>query len=177
MSASLPHANGFPKAGNHALVKAMQLLGIPAQVNHAPHRELLGQVVFVARDPRAVLASWVRFKGHPLTPGMLLTHLRCWHGNGSGGDYFGHLAQFARWLSPDADTLVVRYEDLLTSSEPMRRIAEFAGVPYLEGAWESLPGQTATWGVPVDWRAAWTNDVQQAWDRAGGSRVLTDWGY
>ena len=64
--------NGFPKSGTHALLKAVELLGIPvrseqidvaidhAELNHLPYeepRDRDDRFLFIKRDPRNVLIS------------------------------------------------------------------------------------------------------------------------
>ncbi len=54
-------ANGFPKCGNHALVKALELLGIPADVNHLSFAEGIpagARHILIVRDPRNVVLRW-----------------------------------------------------------------------------------------------------------------------
>ncbi len=60
----------------------------------------------------------------------------------------------------------------------MRRIAQHVGVPYLNGAWQALPGLTYSWRQPhSDWAAVWTPEVDAVWQAEGGPELLRAWGY
>lgn len=177
------HATGFPKHGNHALVKALQLLGCPARVRHIPWAEESAYRdaprVFIMRDPRDAIISMLRMHRHPVTPGMFLTWFRAWRTDDGpeGVPLALAMAEYEGWLT-DPDTLVVRFEDLKADSQALRRIAAHIGVPYLEGAWESLPGLTRTWNdTPSDYRIIWTPEIEAAWNAEGGSALLARWGY
>lgn len=163
--------NGFPKSGNHALVKAVQLLGQPCRINHIPFGGEVGEKhIFIKRDPRNIVCSWLRFEGKPVTPGMFLTAFR---------DFMDRplvdaMADYAGWLAG----FVVRYEDLIASDAELRRIADYLGVPYIDGAFEALPGLTRTWFAEhSDYRTIWTPEVEAAWGAEGGNELLTAWGY
>lgn len=166
--------NGFPKSGNHALVKAVQLLGAPCEVNHIPFgSEVKDKHVFIKRDPRNVLCSWLRFNGQPVTPGMLITSFRRFQDR----SLVEEMAEFEGWLT-DSNTLVVAYEDLISSSAEMQRIADYLDTPYINGAFEALPGLTRTWFAEhSDYRAIWTPEVEAAWVAEGGPELLARWGY
>lgn len=183
-------ANGFPKCGNHALVKALQLIGVPARVHHV--LEFLDEegfparvrCVFIKRDPRNVLVSWLRHNGYQVTPGMLMSHIRMFEqraDSNSDNPMAGPMAEvmrpFERWFTDDR-ALVVRYEDLIASDAELRRIAEWLRIEYVEGAFEMLPGMTATWSSKhSDWREVWTPQVQRVWEAEGGPDLLKRWGY
>lgn len=120
---------GFAKAGNHALVKAVQLLGQPCEVTHVAYVGPIGQHVFIKRDPRNIVCSWLRFNGRPVTPGMFITALRLFQ----HASLVEELAAYEGWLT-DPQTLVVSYEALIASDAEMRRIAAYLDVPYLDDA-------------------------------------------
>ena len=166
--------NGFPKAGNHALVKACQLLGQPCSVEHIAYAgKPAGACVFIKRDPRNIVLSWLRFQNQPVTPGMFITHFRTFQ----TASLVEEMAAYEGWLT-DPDTLVVRYEDLIASDAPMRRIAAYLGVPYIDGAFEHLPGLTRTWHADhSDYAAFWTPGVEKVWRKEGGPELLARWGY
>lgn len=163
--------NGFPKSGNHALVKAVQLLGQPCQVNHLPFgADVAAKHVFIKRDPRNVICSWLRFNGQPVTPGMFLTEFRKFQER----SLVEEMADYEGWL----DGFVVCYEDLIASDAEMRRIADYLEIPYIEGAFEALPGMTRTWFAEhSDYTTIWTPDVEAAWVAEGGNELLARWGY
>ena len=163
--------NGFPKSGNHALVKALQLLGQPCRVNHIKVGEPVeGRHVFIKRDPRNVICSWLRFNGQPVTPGMFLTTFAQFQER----SLIAELAEYEGWLAG----FVVRYEDLIASDVEMRRIAEHLNIPYIDGAFEALPGMTRTWFADhSDYRTIWTPDVESVWIANGGPELLARWGY
>jgi hypothetical protein len=166
--------NGFPKSGNHALVKAVQLLGQPCEVNHVPFGSpVVEKHVFIKRDPRNVVCSWLRFIGRPVTDGMFLTSFR----NFQGRALVSEMADYEGWFG-DENTHVVRYEDLISDEACIRGIAEFLTVPYLKSAFSNLPGLTRTWNAAhSDYRAIWTPEVAAVWEAEGGDDLLKRWGY
>lgn len=167
------YANGFPKAGNHALVKALQLLGVPCEVHHRPFSEgpPEGTHVFVKRDPRNVIVSWLRWQHHPVTPGMFLTAFRRFQDR----SLVEEMADYEPWLADGA--YVVCFEDLVGAEATLRELAEHVGAPYFEGAFEQLPGLTQTWsGQLSDYRTLWPK-VRAAWRAEGGNGLLQRWGY
>ena len=162
--------NGPPKMGNHALWKACELLGIVTSgVNHVEHpADIERPHIFIKRDPRNALVSWVRFEGMPVTQGTLITAM---------ASYLAMIAPFEGWLS-DPRVHVVRFEDLVASDAAMRGIAAHVGVPYLDDAWPNLPNHTKTWtGRLSDYREHWTQPVADAWAAAGGNEAVKRWGY
>jgi len=166
--------NGFPKCGNHALVKAIQLLGQPCVVEHLPFGEVVSDKhLFVKRDPRNVLCSWLRFNGYAVTPGMFITSFRHFQ----SASLVEEMAAFEGWLS-DPNTLIVRYEDLIADDEELRTIAAYLDTPYIEGAFEALPGLTRTWFAQhSDYTTIWTPNVEAVWIGEGGLELLARWGY
>jgi len=194
--------NGFPKTGNHALVRACELLAIPAQVRHDSYDDIVlieggfddyGQiktgsitrkrieledepnVIHIRRDPRNILVSWLRMERKPVTQGTFLAAFRKFQ----LGSLIEDMATFEPWL--DRAGLNVSYEDLIASDKEMRRIAEFAGVPYIDGSWEDLPATTNTtytWNADhSDYRTVWTPLVRDGWNSEGGKELLERWGY
>lgn len=164
---------GFAKAGNHALVKAVQLLGQPCEVTHVAYVGPIGQHVFIKRDPRNIVCSWLRFNGRPVTPGMFITALRLFQ----HASLVEELAAYEGWLT-DPQTLVVSYEALIASDAEMRRIAAYLDVPYLDDAFSELEGLTSTWFAQhSDYRAIWTPEVEVVWAAEGGNELLARWGY
>jgi hypothetical protein len=168
--------NGFPKSGNHALVKAVQLLGQPCQVSHIPFSsEGLDNThrIFIKRDPRNIVCSWLRFNNKPVTPGMFISAFRQFQ----SVSLCEEMAEYAGWLA-EPNTLIVKYEDLIATDMEMRRIAAYLGVPYIPGAFENLPGLTRTWySNHSDYNTIWTSDVDIVWANEGGAELLKTWGY
>lgn len=166
--------NGFPKSGNHALVKAIQLLGVPCHVDHLPFgEEVCAKHVFIKRDPRNIICSWLRFQGMPVTPGMFIAAFRKFQEK----SLLEELVTYEPWLT-DENTLVVKYEDLIQSDATLRKIADYLGTPYIEGAFENLPGMTRTWYAEhSDYQTIWTPEVASVWFREGGFELLSTWGY
>lgn len=166
--------NGFPKAGNHALMKAVELLGFPCRVDHFEFGQAVEEKhIFIKRDPRNIVCSWMKFYGKPMTPGMFITNFRQFQ----AGSLVEDMRLFEGWLW-DASTLVVKYEDLIASSYEMRRIAAYLGTPYIDGAFEELPGLTMTWNFPhSDYQTIWTDEVKAVWESEGGTQLLSRWGY
>lgn len=168
--------NGMYKSGTHAGMKACALLGCPTEHHHQPYDEtwLNGTPhIFMVRDPRNILVSYLRWSGQTVSPGMLLTTMQQF----PGGAFLTVLDVFAGWLS-DSRTFCLRYEALIASDRPMRDLADYLQTPYLDGAWEVLPGLTETWREPhADYREYWTPAVEQFWTKIGGPERLTQWGY
>lgn len=165
--------SGFAKSGNHALVKAVQLLGQPCSVEHIPYSGPVGPHIFIKRDPRNVVCSWLRFNGHPVTPGMFITAFRLFQTR----SLVEELAAYGGWLS-DPQTLVVSYEALIASDAEMRRIAAYLDTPWIDGAFDELEGLTATWFAQhSDYRTIWTPEVDAVWAAEGGPALLARWGY
>lgn len=168
-------ANGFPKAGNHALVKACHLLALDCAVEHLPYVGLApGPTVFIKRDPRNIIMSWLRHSGQAVARGPFMVQIHNFMGKGPIVD---QLAAYEGWLN-DRDTLVVSYEALTASPVEMQRIAEFAGVEFDPDVFDLLPGLTRTWFPDhSDWQTIWTPQVEKAWNDAGGADLLTRLGY
>lgn len=169
--------NGFPKTGNHALQKAIELLGQPVSVNHIPFTEGIDADIdlhlHVIRDPRDIVVSWLRHNSESVTPGLFISRFRKFQFK----SLIEEMADYEGWLT-DPRTIIIRYENLVTDIHVMEDIATFMNVPYLNGAWEELPGLTRTWNaVKSDHKSIWTSDVQKVWADEGGNELLKRWGY
>jgi len=167
--------NGFPKSGNHALAKACELLGLPVEVQHLTYREKVagGKYILIVRDPKNVVLSMLRFRYKPQTPGMFITTFRQFQDR----SLVEEMAEYTGWLK-DRDTLVVRFENLTAWPDEMRMIAAYADAPYIDGAFEELPGLTRTWtGSYSDYRTIWTPEVNKVWREEGGQELAARWGY
>lgn len=170
-----PIINGFPKSGNHALLKACQLLGLPIpSVNHLPYsKKTSGKHILIIRDPRNILVSKLRFEGSRVTPGMVISKFRLFDKK----SLVEEMAEYEGWLT-DPDTLVVKFEELVSDPSIIKKIAEFVDTPYIEGAFEELPGLTRTWtGALSNYQDYWTQDVANVWDAEGGPELLKRWNY
>jgi len=169
-------ANGFPKSGNHALVKALELLGLPASVNHIPYgRRVESPHLFVVRDPRNVVCSALRHLRKPVTSGTFMAQCRRFGLDHEGRTLVTAMGEYEGWLS---EAFVVRYETLVREPGELKRIAAFLDVPCPDDAFTNLPGHTLTWHAEhSDYRKVWNDDVVQAWRVAGGDELLARWGY
>lgn len=185
--------NGFPKSGNHALVKACELLGVPVRVNHTPYSDGVPEGtthhLFIKRDPRNVIISMLRMEEKTVSPGMFITKFRVWKEGTSYKDDYGithyipsvstieAMTEYEPWLN-DPNTYVIKYEDLIANDVEMKRIASIIDVPYLEDAFLDLPGLTATWNEEhSDYTKIWTPEVEAVWNAEGGKSLLERWGY
>ncbi len=164
--------NGLPKCGNHALQKACSLLGVDLPINHLPYQA--GQrCLFITRHPRNMAISMIQeTRRCPVTPVGLLYGLDLCY----PGDSLQRLSDdFAGWMT---DATIIQYEELTASDAGMRKVAGWLGVPYIEGAFEQLPGGTFTWsGNPSDWRKIWTDRAQTKWEAMGGPEMEVRYGY
>lgn len=167
--------NGCPKHGTHALLKAVELLGQDAgDVWHCARGDRLPDGVtkhlFIFRDPRDGLVSWIRQQGKVVTDGTFMAAVR-------NGEYLKILRSFVGWMRDDS-AFKVCYEDLVKDDKALRAIAGFLGVPYLESAFPNLPGLTITWHpIRSNFRQVWTPAVESVWRDAGGDDLVTEFGY
>ena len=166
--------NGIPKSGTHALARACQLLGLTTKHQHTPHAEKSGdRQILIARNPRDMMVSWLRFNRAQVTQGFLIHLFR---------DFDGHPLResFARYEPYLTDgTLVVRFEELFTDDgATLQRIADYAGVQVLDDAYDNIVGLTKTYtGEHSNWRDHWSDAVEDAWVIAGGLEVEKAWSY
>ena len=167
--------SGHPKAGCHALVKACQLLGQNCSVEHIQfaQRRPMQRHVYIKRNPRDILVSWVRFIGQPVTQGTLL----CAIDRFEAGPFADSLKAHEGWLD-HPETHVVAFEHLVRDDLALREIAKYLEVPFLEDAFRALPGGTWSWtGRLSNWRDHWSDVVQGAWLKAGLDVTERKWGY
>lgn len=194
--------NGVPKNGTHALLKAVELLGVPvrwrniqgAELHHLPHGQLPyahkrtgefmrgelsadDRLIHIIRNPKNAFISWMRMQGLPLTTGMIMARLQ---NHEESGSYIQSYEPFHGWLT-DPHALVVRYEELISDNgETIKKIAEYLGVKYQEDAFENLPGHTMTWNPQhSDYKTldAWNEDVEAIWQKLGGNELSERLGY
>lgn len=171
-------ANGFPKSGTHALLKALELLGAGSvSIAHHPYGwqrppESVHMCIF--RHPRNCLISMCRFQGFPVVTGYLLKLIQSY---GTFGRMADCLSGFLPWRS-EAGVLCITYEDLMASDASLREIAEFAGLPFLDDAFRNLPGLTKTWsGKPSQWIEYWNPILDEAWASSGMLALEKELGY
>ncbi len=168
--------NGFPKTGNHALKKGVELLGVaPVELRHEPYGNGFtsdGPMLVPIRHPRNVLISKCRWEGLPVVSGPLMNLIRSFDGKPMNDGY----RSFLEWDAPGV--LLVSYEELIASDAVLRRIADYLGVPFLEDAFPNLLGLTISWsGSPSRWEDYWTDAVDGAWTDSGMAALQRDLGY
>jgi hypothetical protein len=163
---------GPPKAGNHLLVKVVGLMGAVGHVEHVEYAKVRvrrSRTIFIKRDPRNIVLSWQRAVSKSDTYAGAM-----WAYEGKG--IVKALADYEGWLQ-DADTLVVRFEDMYVPSQ-LQEIADYVDAPLPDDILDSLPGGTFTWsGELSDYRAVWSDEVQAAWNSIGGEELRRRWGY
>ena len=181
-SGKLVFAHGFMKSGNHALIKALKLLGFWTAPVHIPFGTAIPtgytHNIFIKRDPRNIMLSVMRIFKDASTPEALITSCKDLdYGGESTKDFFELLDKWSGWLT-DPNTFVVKFEDLIASDAEMKRIAKYLKVPYKVGSFEKLPGDTATWNEEhTDYKDVWTQEVQDLWSSDAGTSLLIKWGY
>jgi len=176
----------MPKSGTHALVKAVELLGIPwMQEGGAKeycihgHYEIdqpmpRGKQILIIRNPRDMLVSWVRWTKSSVTEGYLISATKSYY---SGKSFRDEARNYIDWFNDD-ETFVVKFESLISEPETLQQIARFINAPYIDGAFENIPGLTKTWtGKLSNWRDHWSSAVEQAWVDSGGLEIERGWGY
>jgi len=176
MMAAYPITSGHPKSGCHMLVKAMHLLGWPCYVQHLEHKpDATGRHVFIKRDPRNVVLSWVRHFKQPVTTGTVIAAMR--NVANTWKPINESLRLYEGWLTHPG-VLVVSFEQLSTDAAQLERIATYMGGTVPADAWANLPGDTATWtGKHSDWSAVWNSEIDKHWTDIGGPAILKTWGY
>lgn len=166
--------NGFPKHGTHAAMKACELLGVNGIRAHWIHGKLPPHAkhVFIKRDPRDALISWVRMMKRQVTQGFIIASIRKFQDESIARE----LRRFVPFLRDG--TFVLKYEALVADDRELRRLAEYLGVPFLSDAFENLPGFTATWNNKhSDHREYWTPEIEAVWLEEKGAQILEAWGY
>lgn len=168
------YATGIPKSGTRALLKSLQLLNAP--VNDVEHnlysKKQEGKYICITRNPRNILISWLRMNDREISLQNIINVL-----------YYPMLgATFLKWhlslkqWKNDPNTMIVQYEDLIESPNTMIEIANYMDIPYVQGAWNNLPGGTFTYNeVPSRWQDYWNDEVQEAWEAGGGLTMEQIW--
>ncbi|MEK9721995.1 MAG: sulfotransferase domain-containing protein [Rhodospirillaceae bacterium] len=169
-------ANGLPKTGCHALAKTIELLGEPSGVIHQPwDKRPEPKAVTIIRNPRNALVSWLRWRGEPLTQGMLITAMRRYYEDRPLAEQISGYTPYL--LSPDY--LVVRFEELFSDGGgTVERIAAYLGVPVLDDCYPNIMGLTQTWtGRLSNWEEHWTPEVEAVWQAEGIAEAAKSWNY
>ncbi len=171
------YLNGIAKGGTHALMKAVELLGVPmvpgyGSLDRRPYSEANKGPgsVFIYRHPRNALVSGVRqAKIGVVTQGFLIAAMH---------DLYPTWMGYVPFLS-DPEILAVRLEDLIgDGGKTIRQLGEHIGRPYLQDAYDNLPGMTFSWNkVPSRWQDHWTPEVDAAWVMERGPEVEVAFGY
>ena len=172
--------NGPPKCGNHMLVKACELLGVNADVNHitfSDENSLIHNAekhIFIKRDPRNLPISLLRAEEKPITIGMSLTKFNYI----TNGTLVKELNSYSGWLR-DPKTLVVSFESLLKDDKELKRIANYLEVPYINEAFENISGHTVTWvdNNHSNFLNLWCEQLEDVWNTEGGIEVQKLYGY
>lgn len=167
-------AAGLPKAGCHALQKAVRLLGLDCDISHEgyAHRGP-GKHVYVLRDPRNILCSWLRFRSLPVDAEHFMRAIDTYDER----LFFECADEHYDWLL-DSSVPLVRYETLISDERAVRDLARDLGVDYVNGTFELLPGMTRTWNPEhSDYRKIWSDDLAAKWRGRGGDEMLLHWGY
>jgi len=180
--------NGFPKSGIHALQKACVLLGVAGNLGHDSYASGLPdgytRSIFLKRDPRNILISWLRFNHIPVTTENLVSAMESLHSelhpDQEGKSLAVAMAEFEGWRT-DPNTLVVSYEELAESPLGMDKVAAFLGVRYPDGAFGKLEGldeenKKFYNESHSDYQDVWDAEVQAFWD-VHCTGLLTTWGY
>lgn len=165
-------ANGCPKSGTHALLKACELLGKGGRVDHIEYGRLIPdwvtKHVFIYRDPRNVLLSRLRKENVEITTGTIMAH---------APRLIGEAANYIGWLN-EPGLFTCRYEDLISNPETIKKLADYLEVPYREEAFAKLPGRTITW-MPehVDFTKVWNDELVKHWSDNKYDEVCNKFGY
>ena len=158
--------NGIPKSGTHALLKAVQLLGcVNARQDHVAYRSDMDRRVkkhiYIHRDPRDMLVSWVRFSCPAVTKGYLIGAIKDY--GALGCSIAEAIERFDDWIGAPS-VLTVEFQALTSDDREMRRIAKYLDVPFLDDAFDNLEGGTPTWtGKLSHWEDYWSAEVDDAW--------------
>jgi hypothetical protein len=169
--------NSIPKAGTHLLIRATELLGaVVPNMGHALHANTIkdDRHLFIIRNPRNALISWLRWNKKPLAQGTIITTLQRYEDSVPFYDYW---MRYVSWMTAE-NAMVIRFELLLDDERVLRRIADYLGVAYLDDAYAHLVGPTATYtGRLSRWQEHWTPIVEDAWGTFGGTEIERAFGY
>ena len=169
------YCTGARKSGTHLLLKALQLFGGDClQAIHCnkgydfPWKTTTDTRVHIIRNPRNVLISWVRWENLPRNNQTIIANMnyiiKCMSG------HFG-------WIGEE-HCLTVRFEELLTDPNEIKKIGEYLGKPLRKNHFELLWGDTLTFTNDLtEWRDFWTDEVNAAWIERGGVEIENKMGY
>ncbi len=180
--------NGNPKAGLHALLRTVELLGIPLDVTgqgktghciggHWPlsNPPLVGKHIHIIRNPRNMLVSWTRFTRGDFAPGFLISAFKSYYLKKPIYEEFMDYVPYLRRKG----ILTVRFEGLAEGDgDTAESIAAFIGTPMLPGVIERRLGGTITWtGKLSIWEDYWSDAIEEAWVEARGLEIEKAFGY
>ena len=184
--------NGIEKHGTHALLKTVELLGMPVRCSvasegaehcHLQHTRKLAKKnrhnkhLFIIRNPKNAFISYLRDRNLPLQSGMMASRIQVIDEKQT---YYQMCKPFLGWLN-EQSVHVVRLEDLVSDGgKTIDGIADYLGVPHQPEAFENLPGHTVTWNpIPSDYKKlkSWNEFVQAAWEKHGGLELEKALGY
>jgi thymidylate synthase len=75
------------------------------------------------------------------------------------------------WIGEE-HCLTVRFEELLTDPNEIKKIGEYLGKPLRKNHFELLWGDTLTFTNDLtEWRDFWTDEVNTAWIEKGGVEI------
>ncbi len=194
-------SNGAPKTGTHALVKAIELLGIPRDdssfrtqrtgedlaegemreglwtgLGHFYYRDRpkVDKIVHIVRDPRNVMISWLRWVKTSVHTGLIAAAIR---GEYASGGLKQVMEEFFGYLD-DPDVLTVQFEDLISDEATIRSIATYLGMPYIDGAFEGIWGGTKTFSDTLsEWEKDWSPILDDVWAEQDGPAIEKRLGY
>lgn len=179
--------NGIPKHGTHALLKAVELLGVPVKYGNHPGAELVHMInegepveskhIFIVRHPKNAFISWMRHYNLPLTSGMLQSRLQ--NMQEPEGNYLDFCQKFLDWMVCP-DTLVIKFEDLISDQATITKITKYLDVPDQPDVIQNLPGHTLTWTGQLsnhETLDAWDDGVETVWKNIGGEYLMETLGY
>jgi len=185
---------GIPKSGTHALLKAVEMMGVPvgegkAHIDvetlpaepghvyhcHIPPQELPGdcRTIVMLREPRNALVSYARFRYGVVTAGNLRLSLL---------DFFDF--SFPEWLRKfidyrESECLPIRFDDLLTDGgESVERIGKYIDAFDTTDVYKNINGQTVTYtGRLSNWQDHWTQRLEKEWRDTGCADLAGRYGY
>lgn len=165
--------NGSPKTGTNLLLKTVVMFGAEAKLaihDHIPYsrKSLDAKYLHITRSPRNVVASWVRFNKLELNEKNYIDNIPY---------IVQEMSEYIGWMT-DADTLHIKFEELLTDSTQIDRIGAYIGLPPITDHWLNIWGGTPTFTNSLSvWRDFWTPGMAVEWVKNGGIELENVLGY